>query len=93
MTLPRKGSRITTVDGRRYRWVITRRGEPVQGLVVEFADEPVGRLVASTNPFAVITPTLVAGAVRAARQAGWDPAGGGQFRLAEPLWGDPLLTP
>ena len=94
MALRRKGSRTVVVDGRRYRWVITSRGEPVQGVVVELAEEPASRLVAYTNQFAVITPAMVVTGVRSAVSAGWEPDRRSPvFRLAGDLWGTPLLTP
>ncbi|GAA2389811.1 hypothetical protein [Dactylosporangium salmoneum] len=94
MALRRKGSRTVVVDGRRYRWVITLRAEPVQGVVVELAEGPASRLVAYTNEFAVITPGMVALGIRAALSAGWEPdMRGPDFRLADDLWGPPLLTP
>jgi hypothetical protein len=94
MALRRKGSRTVVVDGRRYRWVISSRGEPVQGVVVELAEEPASRLVAYTNQFAVIAPAMVVTGVRSAVSAGWEPdRRGPDFRLADDLWGRPLLTP
>ena len=74
MALRRKGSRTVVVDGRRYRWVITSRGEPVQGVVVELAEEPASRLVAYTNQFAVISPAMIVTGVRSAVSAGWEPS-------------------
>ncbi len=91
MALRRKGSRTVIVDGRRYRWVITSRGKPAQGVVVELAEEPASRLVAYTNQFAVITPSVVVMGVRSAVSAGWDAdRRGSDFRFIDELWGTPL---
>jgi hypothetical protein len=60
MTLPRKGSRLITVDGTVYRWAVRPKPTYSQGLgaTMTFAVEPV-------------RPAEVAEAVRAALEAGF----------------------
>jgi hypothetical protein len=49
MSLPRRGSRIITVDGVRFRWVVTGQREPNCGIAVEDADAPSGLLLADAD--------------------------------------------
>jgi hypothetical protein len=94
MTLGRTGSRVIVVAGERFRWVVTGRREPAPGFVVELADTPASRLIATATPYAVVTPGLVAQGIRLGREAGWDPyRTGADLQLAEPVWAAPSRIP
>jgi hypothetical protein len=94
-----KGSRIIVVDGVRYRWAVTGKGDAQCGIVVELADSPAGRMTAWADNDSVIVPAMVAEGIRRARQDGWDPSGApwvyrlrgslgvGPLRLTEPYTG------
>ncbi|MFI9502894.1 hypothetical protein [Nocardia sp. NPDC052566] len=72
MALARKGTRIIVVDGQRYRWVVSP-GD-LLAIVVERAEGVGQRMV--TGGFehpTVISPGLVAQAVRNALRHGWTP--------------------
>ncbi|MEU4525541.1 hypothetical protein AB0F52_43310 [Amycolatopsis sp. NPDC024027] len=87
MTLPRKGSRLITVDGTDYRWTIRRKPTYSQGIgatmtfAVELADRPGATLVVDTGrprpdnwlhlATEPVRPAEVAEAVRAALEAGF----------------------
>ncbi|WP_055588045.1 hypothetical protein [Peterkaempfera griseoplana] len=73
MALARKGTRIAVVDGHRYRWVVAPDDEPGLAIVVEDADDGGRRMVTWVEHGTVITPALVAVAVRRARRLGWAP--------------------
>ncbi|OXM59265.1 hypothetical protein [Amycolatopsis vastitatis] len=88
MTLPRKGSRLITVDGTDYRWTVRRKPTYAQGLgatmtfAVELADQPGATLVIDTGrprpdnwlyPAAEpVRPAEVAASIRAALARGFD---------------------
>ena len=88
MTLPRKGSRLITVDGTDYRWTIRHKSTYAQGLgatmtfAVELAEQPGATLVVDTGrprpdnwlyPAAEpVRPAEVAAGVRAALARGFD---------------------
>lgn len=89
MVMPRKGSRLITVDGTRYRWMVRHKPTYPQAIgarlrfAVEFADIP-GRVLSVVAgsprpdnwlglPGMSVTPRVVAGSVRKARAAGWEP--------------------
>ncbi|MGW2152287.1 hypothetical protein [Nonomuraea sp. NPDC001699] len=90
MTMPKKGSRLITVDGTAFRWRVSHRpasrGDSPSPLtfVVE-RDENPGRVLRVSLPCArpdnwegartiAIRPPLVAGCVRRALGQGWLPA-------------------
>ena len=92
MTLPTKHSRLLTIDGDAFRWMVSARYEPEFGFVVEHAESP-ARLLRVTLGFgATVTPKLVVSYVRQALSSGWDPKQSGPpFRIfsAEDLPPDP----
>ncbi|MFI6297620.1 hypothetical protein ACIBEJ_38915 [Nonomuraea sp. NPDC050790] len=68
MAIPKKGSRLITVDGVRYRWRIRHKPSYGQGI----GEEP-----------ATVRPALVAMAITRALQSGWHPTHrGSQVRLS-----------
>ncbi|MGW5608861.1 hypothetical protein ACWEWI_22680 [Streptomyces sp. NPDC003753] len=73
MALAKKGTRLITVDGCRYRWVVAPDDEPGLAIVVEDADAPGQRMVTWVQHGTVITPRLVARAIRRALGSGWTP--------------------
>ncbi|MFJ8362234.1 hypothetical protein [Streptomyces sp. NPDC093984] len=73
MALAKKGTRLITVDDRRYRWVVAPDDEPGLAIVVEDADAPAQRMVTWVEHGTVITPELLARAIRRARGLGWTP--------------------
>ena len=89
MAVPRNGSRLITVDGTVYRWLVRRKSTFAQELgtpltfAVEAADSPgqvlsvVTRSARSDNvllePFTPVTPRTVERAVRLALAEGWKP--------------------
>lgn len=74
MALAAKGTRIVTVDGRRYRWRVHTARDPNLAIVAELAEEPAGRLVAWVHPpTTIITAAVVRRAVRHALDHGWRP--------------------
>lgn len=73
MALAKKGTRLITVDGVRYRWVVAPDDEPGMGIVVERAEAPAQRMVTWVDYGAVVTPRLVAGMIRQALDQGWTP--------------------
>jgi len=79
MTLAKKGARLITVDGVRYRWVVAPNDEPGMAIVVERAEYPAQRMVTWVDHGAVITPRLVARVIQRALDQGWTP-GSGQHR-------------
>ncbi|MGW4064399.1 hypothetical protein ACWEGE_39350 [Amycolatopsis sp. NPDC004747] len=88
MTLPRRGSRLITVDGTEYRWTVRRKPTYAQGLgatmtfAVELAERPGATLVVDTGrprpdnwlhlPAEPVRPAEVVAAVRAAVARGVD---------------------
>lgn len=74
MTLPRRGSRITVIDGETYRWVVSGIDAPIwTDLIVERAEGRASRLMVGIRGAIVITPGLVARIVTAAVRGGWAP--------------------
>jgi hypothetical protein len=79
MTLPRRKSRGLTVDGVRYRWLVTPVSEFTQRLIVEHERGQGQRLVLTrgevfgTSRVPPITPRYVVVAIRHAQRAGWTP--------------------
>jgi hypothetical protein len=74
MTLPRKGRRSITVDGRAYHYQIAiERSERV---VVQSADGKGAFLF--VLPFALVKPSHVANAIRFAFSRGWTPTQNGE---------------
>ncbi|MFB9690187.1 hypothetical protein [Amycolatopsis plumensis] len=94
--MPRKGSRLITVDGTEYRWAVRRKPTYSQGLgatmtfAVELAEGPGATLVVDTGrprpdnwlhlTTEPVRPAEVAAAVRAAVAAGF----GFRARPAQP---------
>ncbi|WP_432926673.1 hypothetical protein ACQPZZ_36580 [Microbispora sp. CA-135349] len=94
MAIPRKGSRLITVDGVAYRWRIRRKpayGQAIEGALtfaIELAEGP-GRVLLVSLPFSrpdawvgertmAVRPALVAAVVRMALGQGWDPCRAGR---------------
>ena len=86
MALPRRGSRLITVDAREYRWIVSPNDGWIE-VVVERTDGPGRRLVARTGYHDLtneaglnlaqqpkITPAFVRRAILAAIAAGWKPS-------------------
>ncbi|MEU4096144.1 hypothetical protein [Streptomyces sp. NPDC026673] len=73
MALAKKGTKCSTVDGCRYRWVVAPDDEPGLAIVVEDAEANGQRMVTWVEHGTVITPALVAHAIRRARELGWVP--------------------
>ncbi len=87
MAMPKKGSRLITVDGTEYRWRIRRKGtaclccSPV-GFAAELAEDarqvlvvsyPVAWLDSGPPDAVAITPRVVAASIREALARGWEP--------------------
>lgn len=78
MSLARKGTRIITVDGRRYRWLVSAGHDPNLAIVAELAEGAAQRMVTWVHPrLSVITPSLVRRAIRHALDHGWRPGSRG----------------
>ncbi|WP_438297588.1 hypothetical protein [Streptomyces sp. HUAS TT7] len=73
VALAKKGTKCLTVDGCRYRWVVAPDDEPGLAIVVEDADAGGQRMVTWVEHGTVITPSLVARAIRRAQESGWVP--------------------
>ncbi|MCP3143211.1 hypothetical protein [Pyxidicoccus xibeiensis] len=87
MGLAKKGARLLTVEGERYRWVVTNGGAPVPGIVVEAVEPPRQRMVTWLETVDPVAPWLVREAVLHALSQGWHPRASGPervFRLDEP---------
>lgn len=87
MSLARKGTRLMTVDGARYRWVVAADDEPGLGIVVESADSVGQRMVTWVEHGTTISPWLVREAVLHALSKGWHPQERGpelRFRFEPP---------
>jgi len=69
----RKGSRLITVDGQRYRWIVAPDDEPGLGVVVEGAERPAQRLFVWLDYGNIVSPKLVRDLVRLGLQQGWTP--------------------
>lgn len=93
MAIPRKHSRIITVDGIRYRWILSREQVLCPAdfrVMVELAECPRSVLVADPQALEPdfgddynyqITPALIATGIRRALSDGWDPSAGGTFSM------------
>ena len=77
MAIPRKGSRLITVEGRDYRWTVSPDDEPGVAMVVELRDRPRQRLVSWVEHGVVITPAIVREAIGIGVAAGWSGEDGG----------------
>lgn len=85
MALPKKRSRILTVEGGVFRWMVTARHKPEFGFVVEHAHAPAQRLLTHVGLGHTITPEIVASCVAIALERGWSPAAPGpDFRTTCP---------
>ncbi|WP_224363262.1 MafI family immunity protein [Hyalangium versicolor] len=73
MGLAKKGTRLLTVEGVRYRWRVTSADEPGLGIVVEDADSPGQRMVTWVDHGQVISPWVVREAILHALSQGWQP--------------------
>lgn len=95
MTLPRRKSRGLTVDGIRYRWLVTPVSEFSLQLIVEHDRGQGQRLVLTrgevfgTSRVPPIAPRYVAASIRHALRVGWTPrAPGADLRVDSSLLGD-----
>ncbi|HEX5746848.1 MAG TPA: hypothetical protein VFZ09_11445 [Archangium sp.] len=87
MGLAKKGTRLMTVEGARFRWVVAPGDEPGLGIVVEAADSPGQRMVTWVDHGTTISPWLVREAILHALAQGWSPRARGPervFRLETP---------
>lgn len=96
MAMPRKRTRLITVDTIQYRWTLSSHNALCvadRDIIVELANEPVGKLLA--KPTAIdqwfgddynytVTPALIEQGIREALNAGWAPNNPGDFRLPCP---------
>ena len=73
MAIPKKGSRLITVDGKRYRWIVIPDDEHNLRAVIELADAPKQRIVTHISPGDIVTPAEVERIIRAALAQGWSP--------------------
>ncbi|GAA4587428.1 hypothetical protein GCM10023194_36290 [Planotetraspora phitsanulokensis] len=107
MAIPKKGSRLITVDDIAYRWRVRHKPTYCQGnswgpltFAVELVDPP-GRVLLVSLPCSrpdawlgertmAVRPALVAAAIRAAHERGWDPQHAGN--AFEPSLTDDDLT-
>jgi hypothetical protein len=88
MGLAKKGTRLITVEGVRYRWVVAPNDEPGLGVVVEAADSPGQRMVTWVEHGTTISPWLVREVIAHALAQGWSPRARGPervFRLETPV--------
>lgn len=81
MALAKKGSRLMTIEGARYRWVVAPNDEPGLGIVVEAADSPGQRMVTWVDHGTTISPWLVREAILHALAHGWQPRERGPERV------------
>jgi hypothetical protein len=100
MTLPKANSRAITVDGVRYRWLVTAVDERfTMRVLIELAEGQGQRLVLTrdnvyrTAGVPAIVPRYVAAVVRHALALGWKPEAGGEFRLDAARLGAPRVLP
>lgn len=73
MGLAKKGTRVLTVEGVRYRWVVAPADEPGLAIVVEDADSPGQRMVAWVQHGQIVSPRVVREAILRALSQGWRP--------------------
>jgi len=81
MALAKKGTRLMTVEGARYRWVVAPNDEPGLGIVVEAEDSPGQRMVTWVDHGTTISPWLVREAILHALAQGWQPRARGPERV------------
>jgi hypothetical protein len=81
MVLAKKGTRLMTVEGARYRWVVAPNDEPGLGIVVEAADSSGQRMVTWIDHGTTISPWLVREAILQALAHGWQPQVRGPERV------------
>ena len=84
MGLAKKGTRLLTVEGARYRWVVAPADEPGLGIVVEDAKSPGQRMVTWVEHGQILSPWVVREAILHALSQGWKPQARGPdltFRL------------
>ena len=84
MAIPKKGTRLITVDGERYRWVVIRDDEFCLKAIVELADSPKQRIVTHISSGDIVTPAEIERIIRAAVCQGWSPCAPGkqlEFRI------------
>jgi hypothetical protein len=88
MTLPRSGSRVTTVKGRLFRWKPSpMRGcePPMMGFVCHADTRPSNSVLEVQlwqTHCDIITPDGARVLIEAALQLGWDPASKGRFTIS-----------
>jgi GNAT superfamily N-acetyltransferase len=73
MTLSKKGTRIITVEGRDYRWLVVPDDEPGLAIVVELAEYPGERMETWVDHGNIISPWLVRKSILNALSQGWQP--------------------
>jgi hypothetical protein len=71
MTLPAKRARSITVDGARYRWIVSDADAPALKVFIQAAHGHGPKLEVWADE--VVTPAAVAACVRAAVAGGWAP--------------------
>ncbi|WP_375773089.1 MafI family immunity protein [Archangium gephyra] len=81
MGLAKKGTRLLTIEGARYRWVVAPNDEPGLGIVVEAADLAGQRMVTWVEHGTAISPWLVREAILHALSQGWSPRERGPERV------------
>lgn len=81
MALAKKGTRLMSVEGASYRWVVAPNDEPGLGIVVEAADAPGQRMVTWVDHGTTISPGLVREAILHALAQGWQPRERGPERV------------
>jgi hypothetical protein len=84
MGLAKKGTRLLTVEGARYRWKVAPADEPGLGIVVEDAASPGQRMVTWIDHGHTLSPWVVREVILHALSQGWKPQARGPeltFRL------------
>ncbi|HZH77795.1 MAG TPA: hypothetical protein VEY88_17345 [Archangium sp.] len=81
MALAKKGTRLMTVEGARYRWVVAPNDESGLGIVVEAEDSPGQRMVTWVDHGTTLSPWLVREAILHALAQGWQPRARGPERV------------
>ena len=78
MSMPRKGSRIITVDGKVYRWKVN--GEDYEPVIRIESQSAGASLSAVFPPHNSITPASIKALIDEAVGQGWDPDGPKEHR-------------
>ena len=73
MAIAKKGTRLITVDGVEYRWVVQPDEKYRLGIVVEWANNPGQRMVTWVDPDNIASAWLVKEAIHYALGQGWQP--------------------